>query len=125
MSQLFVSGGRSFSFNISPSNEPPGLISFRMDWLDLLAVQGTLKSLLQHHSSKASILQCSVLFTVQLLHPYMTTGKTIALTRWTFVGKTMSLLFNMLSRLIITVLPRSKKRLLYLPLVRTLSSVPF
>ena len=115
----------SFSFNISPSNEPPGLISFRMDWLDLLAVQGTLKSLLQHHSSKALILQCSVLFTVQLLHPYMTTGKTIALTRWTFVGKTMSLLFNMLSRLIITVLPRSKKRLLYLPLVRTLSSVPF
>ena len=87
----------SFSLSISPSNEQPGLISFRMDWLDLLAVQGTLKSLLQHHSSKASILRCSVFFTVQLLHPYMTTGKTIALTRWTFVGKVMSLLFNMLS----------------------------
>ena len=85
----------SFSFNISPSNEHPGLISFRMDWLDLLAVQGTLKSLLQHHSSKASILQRSAFFTVQLSHPYMTTGKTIALTRWTFVGKAMSLLFNM------------------------------
>ena len=83
----------SFSFNISPSNEHPGLISFRMDWLDLLVVQGTLKSLLQHHSSKASILQCSAFFTVQLSHPYMTTGKTIALTRWTFVGKVMSLLF--------------------------------
>jgi len=97
----------SFSFNISPSNEHPGLISFRMDWLDLLAVQGTLKSLLQHHSSKASILQCSAFFIVQLSHPYMTTGKTIALTRWTFVGKVMSLLFNMLSRLVITFLPRS------------------
>ena len=87
----------SFSFSISPSNEHPGLISFRMDWLDLLVVQGTLKSLLQHHSSKASILQCSAFFTVQLSHPYMTTGKTIALTRWTFVSKLMSLLFNMLS----------------------------
>ena len=91
----------SCSFNISPSNEYPGLISFRMDWLDLLAVQGTLKSLLQHHSSKASILQCPAFFIVQLAHPYMTTGKTIALTRWTFVGKAMSLFFNMLSRLII------------------------
>ena len=89
----------SFSFSISPSNEHPGLISFRKDWLDLLAVQGTLKSLLQHHSSKASILQCSAFFTVQLSHTYMTTGKTIALTRWTFVCKVMSLLFNMLSRL--------------------------
>ena len=98
----------SFSFSISPSNEHPGLISFRMDWLDLLPVQGTLKSLLQHHSSKASILQCSAFFTVQLSHPYMTTGKTIALTRWTFVGKVMSLLFNMLSVLVITFLPRSK-----------------
>ena len=98
----------SFSFNISPSNEHPGLISFRMDWLDLLAVQGTLKSLLQHHSSKASILRRSAFFTVQLPHPYMTTGKTIALTRRTFVGKVMSLLLNMLSRLIITFLPRSK-----------------
>ena len=98
----------SFSFNISPSNEHPGLISFRMDWLDLLVVQGTLKSLLQHHSSKASILQHSAFFTVQLLHPYMTTGKTIALTRGAFVGKVMSLLFNMLSRLVITFLPRSK-----------------
>ena len=90
----------SFSFNISPSNEHPGLISFRMDWLDILAVQGTLKSLLQHHSSKTSILQCSAFFIVQLSHPYITTGKTIALTRWTFVGKVMSLLFNMLSRLV-------------------------
>ena len=98
----------SFSFNISPPNEHPGLISFRMDWLDLLAVQGTLKSVLQHHSSKASILQCSAFFTGQLSHPYMTTGKTIALTRRTFVGKIMSLLFNMLSRLVITFLPRSK-----------------
>ena len=98
----------SFSFSISPSNEHPGLISFRMDWLDLLAVQGTLKSLLQHHSSKASILRCSAFFTVQLSHPYMTTRKIIALTRWTFVGKVMSLLFNMLSRLVITFLPRSK-----------------
>ena len=94
----------SFSFNISPSNEHPGLISFRMDWLDLLAVQGTLKSLLQPHSSKASILRCSAFFTVQLSHPYMTTGKTIALTRRTFVGKVMSLLLNMLSRLVITFL---------------------
>ena len=99
----------SFSFNISPSNEHPGLNYFRMDWLDLLAIQGTLKSLLQHHSSKASILRHSALFTVQLLHPYMTTGKTIALTRRTFVGKIMSLLFNMLSRLVITFLPRSKR----------------
>ena len=98
----------SFSFSISPSNEHLGLLSFGMNWLDLLAVQGTLKSLLQHHSSKASIFQCSVFFTVQLSHPYMTTGKTIALTRWTFVGKVMSLLFNMLSRLVITFLPRSK-----------------
>ena len=98
----------SFSFNISPSNEYSGLISFRMDWLDLLAVQGTLKSLLQHHSSKISILQCSAFFIVQLSHPYMTTGKTIALTRLTFVGKVMSLLFHMLSRLVIAFLPRSK-----------------
>ena len=90
----------NFSFNISPSNEHPRLISFRMDWLDLLAVQGTLKSLLQHHSSKASILLCSAFFIVQLSHPHMTTGKTIALTRWTFVGKVMSLLFNVLSRLV-------------------------
>ena len=101
-----------FSFNSSPSNEHPGLVSFRMDWLDLLAVQGTLKNLLQHHSSKASILQCSALFTVQLPHPYMTTGKTIALTRQTFVGQVMSLLFNMLSRLVITFLPRSKHLLI-------------
>ena len=98
----------SFSFSISSSNEHPGLISFRTDWLDLLAVQGTLKSLLQHHSSKASILQCSVFFTVQLSHPYMTPGKTIALTRRTFVGKVMSLLFNMLSRFVIAFLPMSK-----------------
>ena len=98
----------SFSFSISPSNEHPGLISFRMDWMDLLAVQGTLKSLLQHHSSKASILRHSAFFTAQLSHPYMTTGKTIALTRQTFVGKVMSLLFYMLSRLVITLLPRSK-----------------
>jgi len=98
----------SFSLSIIPSKEIPGLISFRMDWLDLLAVQGTLKSLLQHHSSKASILHRSAFFTVQLSHPYMTTGKTTALTRWTFVGKGMSLLFNMLSRLVITFLPRSK-----------------
>ena len=97
----------SFSFSISPSNEHPGLISFRMDWMDLLAVQGTLKSLLQHHSSKASILWRSAFFTVRLSHPYMTTGKTIALTRQTFVGKVMSLLFNMLSRLVISFLPRS------------------
>ena len=101
----------SFSFKISPSNEHPGLISFRMDWLDLLAVQGTLKSLLQHHSSKASIHQRSAFFTVQLSHPYMT-GKSIALTRQTFVGKVMSLLFNMLSRLVITFLPRSKHLLI-------------
>ena len=98
----------SFSFNISPSNEHPGIISCRMDWLDLLAVQGALKSLLQHHSSKASILQCSAFFIVQLSHPYMTTGKTIALTRYYFVGKVISLLFSMLSRLIITFLLRSK-----------------
>ena len=98
----------SFSFSISPSNEHPGLIPFRMDWLDLLAVQETLNSLLQHHSSKASILRCSAFFIVQLSHPYMTTGKTIALTRQTFVGKVMSLLFNMLSRLVITFLLRSK-----------------
>ena len=98
----------SFSFSISPSNEYSGLISFRMDWLDLLAVLGTLKSLLQHHSSKASILQCSAVFIVQFSHPYMTTGKTIALTRRNFVGKVMSLLLNMLSRLVITFLPRSR-----------------
>ena len=98
----------SFSFSISPSNEYSGLISFRMDWLDLLAVQGTLKSLFQHHSSKASILWCSAFFIAQLSHPYMTTGKTTALTRWTFVGKVMSLLFNMLSRLVIAFLPRTK-----------------
>ena len=108
MSQLFASGGQniSFSFNISPSNEHQGLISLRMEWLNLLAVQGTLKSLFQYHSSKASILQCSAFFIVQLSHPYMTTGKTIALTRPTFVGKVMSLIFNMLSRLVITFLPR-------------------
>ena len=99
----------NFSFSISPSNEYSGLISFKIDWLDLLAVQGTSKSLLQHHSSKASVLQCSALFMVQLSHPYMITGKTIALTRWTFVGKVMSLLFNMLSRLVIAFLPRSKR----------------
>ena len=102
----------SFSFNISPSNEYAGLISFRIDWLDLLAVQGTLKSLLQHHSSKASILRCSAFFIVQLSHPYMTTGKTIALTRRTFVGKVMSLLFNMLSGLVIAFLPRNKNLLI-------------
>ena len=102
----------SFSFSISPSNEHPGLISFRMDWLDLLAVQGTLKSLLQHHTSKASLLRCSAFFTVQLSHPYMTTGKTIALTRHTFVGKVMSLPFNVLSRFVITFLPRSKRLLI-------------
>ena len=101
----------SFSFSISPSNEHPGL-TFRMDWLNLLAVQGTLKSILQHHSSKASILRCSAFFTVQLSHPYMTTGKTIALTRWPFVGKVMSLLLNMLSRLVITFLPRNKRLLI-------------
>ena len=102
----------SFSFNIIPSNEHPGLISFRMDRLDLLAVQGTLKSLFQHHSSKASILWCSAFFIVQLSHPYMTAGKTIDLTRRTFVGKVMSLLFNMLSRLVITFLPKSKHLLI-------------
>ena len=102
----------SFSFSIIPSKEIPGLISFRMDWLDLLAVQGTLKSLLQHHSSQASILQRSAFFTVQLSHPYMTTGKTIALTRWTLVGKVMSLLLNMLSRLVISFLSRSKRPLI-------------
>ena len=102
----------SFSFNINPSNEHPGLISFRMDWLDILAVQETLKSLLQHHSSKASILRCSAFFTVQLSHPYMTTGKTIALTRWIFIGKLMFLLLNMLFRLVITFLPRSKRLLI-------------
>ena len=103
---------RSFSFNISPSKEYPGLISIRIDWLDLLAVQGTFKSLLQHHSSKASILWCSAFFIVQLSHPYMTAGKTISLTRQTFVDKVMSLLFNMLSRLVITFLPRSKHLLI-------------
>ena len=102
----------SFIFSISPSNEYSGLISFRMDWFELLAVQGTLKSLLQHHSSKASILQCSDFFIVQLSHPYMTTGKTIALTIQNFVGKVMSLLFNMLSRLVIAFLPRSKHLLI-------------
>ena len=102
----------SFSFSISPSNEHPGLVSFRMDWLDLLAVQGTRRSLLQHHSSKASILLCSAFFTVQLSHPYMTTGKTISLTRQTFVGKVISLLFNILSRLVISFLLRSKRLLI-------------
>ena len=114
MSQFFTSGGRSFefSFSISPSNKYSGRISFRMDWFNLLAVQGTLKSLLQHHSSKASILQCSAFFIVRLSHPYMTTGKTTALTRWTFAGKVMSLLFSMLSRLVIAFLPRSKRLLI-------------
>ena len=115
MSQFFVSGGQkywSFNFNISPSKEYSGLNSFRIDWLDLLAVQGTLKSLLQHHSSKASILWCSAFFIVQLSHPYMTTRKTITLTRRTFVGKVMCLLFNMLSRLVIAFLPRSKRLLI-------------
>ena len=102
----------SFSFSIIPSKEIPGLISFRMDWLDLLSVQGTLQSLLQHHSSKASILRPSAFFRVQLSHPYMTTGKTIALTRWTFVGKIISLLFDMLSCLVISFLPRSKRLLI-------------
>ena len=102
----------SFSFSIIPSKEIPGWISFRMDWLDLLAVQGTLNSLLQHHSSNASILQWSAFFTVKLSHPYMTTGKTMALTRWTLVGKIMSLLLNILSRLVITFLPRSKRLLI-------------
>ena len=116
MSQFFASGGQSIgvsaSTSVSPSSEHPGLISFRMDWLDLLAVQGTLKSLLQHHSSKASILRHSAFFTVQLSHPYMTTGKTIALTRRTFVDKLMSLLFNMLSQSVVTFLPRSKRLLI-------------
>ena len=113
MSQLFASGSQSIGVSASvPSKEHLGLISFKMDWLDFLAVQGTLKSLLQHHSSKASILRRSAFFTVQLSHPYMTTGKTIALTRWTFVGKVMSLLLNMLSRLVITFLPRSKHLLI-------------
>ena len=119
MSQFFASGSIgetpkywSFCFSISPSNEYSGLISFRIDWLDLLAVQGTLKSLLQHHSSKASIFQPLAFFMVQLSHPYMTTGKTRALTRWTFVGKVMSLLFNMWSRLVIAFLPRSKRLLI-------------
>ena len=115
MNQFFTSGGRSiaaFSFRISPSNEYSGLISFRMDWLDFLAVQGTLKSLLQHYSSKASIFWPSAFFIVQLSHPYKTTGKTIALTRQTFVGKVMSLLLNMLSRLVITLLPMSKRLLI-------------
>ena len=115
MSQFFTSGGQkywNFSFSISPSNEYSGMISFRMDWLDLLAVQGTLKSLLQHHSSYASILQRSAFFIVQLSHPYMTIGKTTALTRRTFVDKVMFLLLNMLSRLVITFLPRSKHLLI-------------
>ena len=102
----------SFSFSISPSSEHPGLISFRMNWLDLLTVQGTLKSLLHHHSSETSILWCSAFLIVQLSHPYITTGKTIALTRWTFAGKVMSLLFNMLSRLVMTFFPRSKRLLI-------------
>ena len=105
----------SFSLSISPSNEHPGLVSFRMDWLDLLAVQGTLKRLLQHHSSKASVLWHSAFFIVQLSHPSMTTGKTITLTRWTFVGKVITLLFNILSRLVITFLPRSKHLLISVP----------
>ena len=109
MSQFFTSGGQRIEHQ---SNGHPGLISFRMDGLDLLTVQGTLKSLLQHHSSKASIFRCSAFFTVQLSHPYMTTGKTIALTRWTFVDRVMSLLFNMLSSLVITFLPRSKRLLI-------------
>ena len=113
MSQLFASGGQVLEFQL----QHPGLISFRIDWLDLFAVQGTLKSLLQHHSSKASILWCSVFFTVQLSHPYMTTGKTIALSRWAFVDKVMSLLFNMLARLVITFLSRSKCLLLQSPSV--------
>ena len=113
MSRFFTSGAQSigFSFSISPSNEYSGLISFRMDWLDLLAVQGILKSL-QQHSSKASILRHSAFFVIQLSHPYMTTGKTIALTRWTFVGKVMSLLFHMLSRLVIAFIPRIKRLLI-------------
>ena len=111
-SALPISWPNYWSFSISPSNEHSGLISFRIDWFDLLAVQGTLKSLLHQHSSKASILWCSAFFMVQLSHPYMTTGKTVALTRWNFVGKTMPLLFNMLSRLVIVLLPRSKHLLI-------------
>ena len=111
-SALCIKWPKIWSFSLSPSNEHPGLMSLRMDWLDLLAVQGTLKSLLQHHTSEASILQCSAFFIVQLSHSHMTTGKTIALTRWTFVGKLVSLLFNMLSRLVITFLPRSKRLLI-------------
>ena len=111
-STLHIRWPKYWSFSISPSNEYSGLISFRIYWFDLLAVQGTLKSLLRHHSSKASILWCSAFFIVQLSHPYMTTGKTIALTRWIFVGKVMSLLFNMLSRLVIAFLPRSKRLLI-------------
>ena len=124
MSELFASGGQNFgvfSFNISPSNEHPGLISFRMDWLDLFAVPGTLKSLLQHHSSKASILWHSAFFVVQLSYPYMTTGKSIAFTRWNFVDKIMSLLFNMLSRLVIALLPRSQH--LLIPCLQSPSAV--
>ena len=113
----------SFSFSINPSNEYSGLISFRMDWLDLLAVQGTLKSLLQHHSSKASILQCSAFFIVQVSHLYMTTGETIALTRWNFVGKVMSLLFNMLSGFVIAFLPRSKCPLNFIAAIQSPSAV--
>ena len=124
MGQFFTSGGLtigvSASISVLPMNIQTELISFRMDWLDLLAVQGTLKSLLQHHSSKASILQCTAFFTVQLSHPCMTTGKTIALTRWTFVGKVMSLLLNMLSRLVITFLPRRKH--LFLSWLQSLST---
>ena len=111
-SVLHIRWPKYWSFNFSPSNEYSGLISFRIDWLNLLAVQGILNSLLQHHSSKALILRCSAFFMIQLSHPYMTTGKTIALTRWTFVGKVMSLLFNMLSRLVITFLPRRKHLLI-------------
>ena len=114
-SVLHIRWPKYWSFSISPFNEYSGLISFRMDWLDLLAVQGTLKTLLQHHSLKASMLQCSAFFTVQLSHPYMTTGKTLALTRWTFVGKVMSLLLNMLSRLVIAFLPKNK----HLSILRT------
>ena len=115
MSQFFASGGQSigsFSFSISPSNEYSGLFAFRMDWWDCLPVQETLKSLLQYHSPKASVLQCSAFFIVQISHQYITTGETIALTRWTFIGKVMSLLFNMLSRLVITFLPRNKHLLI-------------
>ena len=113
-STLHMRWPKYWSFSISPSNEHPGLISFRVDWLDLFAVQGTLKNLLQHHSSKPPILQRSAFFTVQLSHPHMTTGKTIALTRWTFVGKVISLLFNMLSRLVITFPPRKVGRISWL-----------